>query len=98
MSDEDLYDPLPEKEWQSDGSRIHSEGNIAFSTETKWMMQLSNEKGVRKIYFNTEEFPDLAENDFAKEVIKIMHESSLLDDLIVQEAKAMIKSGKMEGK
>ena len=93
-----MKESLPDKEWYVPSSafvelKIPDSGNIIFcgGSDKKWMMKLINEKGVRKIHFNTEEFPKMAANDFAKEVMDIMHRSTILDDLIKQEAKAMIK-------
>jgi len=93
MSKVKIYEPLPVKTWEPiRGPMIQDVGKITFPTDAKWIMQIVNEKGIRKINFNTEDFPDLAPNDFAKEVIKIMHESSLLDDLINQEVDARLNS------
>ena len=92
MNKDKTYKSLPDKMWLSTPKNSEENGSINFELEDKWVMEIVNEKGVRKINFNTKEFPDLAADDFAKQVIKIMHESSLLNDLIEQEVEARLNN------
>ena len=51
---------------------------IVFSQNFHWIMEIYEKEGRHKIKFNTEEFPDLAENDFAEKVIHILQECGYL--------------------
>ncbi len=93
MSKDKIYNPLPHKTWTTSGKSSEN-GYIKLELNNTWIMKIENIKGKRKIYFNTKEFPDLAPDDFAKQVIKILHESSLLDDLINQEVDVRLNNKK----
>lgn len=48
--------------------------DIIFSTDAGWLMKLT---GDGKILFNKKKFPDMAANDFAEEVVKILEKIKL---------------------
>ena len=88
-----IYKSLPKKSYTSidKNSEVSvPNSSITFHSDITWVMEIVNDKGIRKINFNTKEFPDLTPDDFAKKVIKILHGSNLLDDLINQEAEARL--------
>lgn len=48
--------------------KIDLNSGILFQVQDKWIMRLTPD-GIK---FNRHDFPDLTENDFAEEIIKIM--------------------------
>lgn len=73
-----VFEPPKEKESYALGFQKHAgEREIIFSNDSGWIMKIGREKSGNKISFNRDAFPDLAANDFAEEVLKILEYSGL---------------------
>lgn len=57
------------------------------SDESPWVMKIIRENNKVQVRFNTKDYPDALENDFAEAVAKILCRSDYLKKWIIEERK-----------
>ena len=50
---------------------------ITFRLDDGWIMKMQTIDGHKRLLFNQKRFPDMCENDFAKEVVRLVEETYL---------------------